>query len=61
MHQTNPTEMFRERHLMLLREVQSRRPRAARSKGRPRSEAKMAGFERATALWGRISVPFFGG
>jgi hypothetical protein len=64
MHQTNPTEMFRERHLALLREAQNRhlarQLRAARSKERPRSDRRMAGFERAIALWGRVSTPFFG-
>ena len=42
MHQTNPTELFRERHLALLREAKDRRHarrlRKARSKGHPRSE-----------------------
>jgi hypothetical protein len=64
MHQTNPTEMFRERHLALLREAEdrrlTRRLRAARSKGHPQSDRRMAGPERAIALWGRISIPFFG-
>ena len=61
MHQSNPTEMIRERHLSLLHEGEgrhlARRLRAARSK---RSERRMAGFERAIALWGRISIPFVG-
>ncbi len=64
MHQTNLTEMFRERQLALLRETENRhlarRLRKARSKGHPRSERRMAGFERAIALWGRTSIPFFG-
>ncbi len=42
MHQTNPTEMFRERHLALLREAEdrhlTRRLRKARLMERPRSE-----------------------
>ena len=63
MHQTNPTEMFREHQLALLREVEQRRLvsqlRAARSKGHPRSERRMAGLLRAIALWGRASTPFF--
>ena len=41
MYQTNPTEMFRERQLALLREAEdrrlARRLRKARSKGHPRS------------------------
>ena len=64
MYQTNPTEMFRERQLALLREAEdrrlARRLREAHSKGHPRSERRMAGFERAIALWGRTSIPFFG-
>jgi hypothetical protein len=63
MHQTNPTEMFRERQLALLREAEerriARRLRAARSKGHPRSERRMAGLLWAIALWGRTSTPFF--
>ncbi len=45
MHQTNPPEMFRERHLALPREAEdrrlARRPRKARLKGRPRSERRL--------------------
>jgi hypothetical protein len=41
----NPTEMFRERQLALLREAEdqrfARRPRKARLKGRPRSERRL--------------------
>jgi hypothetical protein len=63
MHHTNPTEMFRERHLALVREAEhrrrARRLRAAHSKRSPRSEQRMAGFRQAVALWGRISTPFF--
>ncbi len=63
MYQTNPTEMFRERQLALLREAEdrclARRLRTARSKGRPRSDRWAAGFRRAIALWGRTSTPFF--
>jgi hypothetical protein len=63
MYQTNPTEIFRERQLALLREADdrrlARRLRAARSKERPRSERRMAGFRQAIALWGQTSVPFF--
>lgn len=56
MHQTNPTENFRERHLALLREAEdrrfARRPTVASSKRHPRSDWRMAGFERTVALWG---------
>jgi hypothetical protein len=42
MYQTNPTEIFRERHLALLREAGGRRLvrrlRKAHAKGHPRSE-----------------------
>jgi hypothetical protein len=46
MHQTNPTEIFRERHFAPLRETEdrrlARRPRKkARLKGRPRSERRL--------------------
>jgi hypothetical protein len=62
MNQNNPTEMFRERQLALLREADdrhlARRLRKARSK--PRGERRMAGFQRAFAMWGRTSIPFFG-
>ena len=63
MHQTNPTEMFRERQLALLREAEDRRParrlRAAHSKRSPRSDQRMAVFRRAVALWRGTSIPFF--
>ena len=64
MYQTNPTEMFRERQLALLRDAENRhlarRLRKARSEEHSRSERRMAGFRRAIALWGRTSIPFFG-
>jgi hypothetical protein len=46
MPQINPTEMFRERQLALLREAEdqrfaARRSRKARLKGRPRSERRL--------------------
>jgi hypothetical protein len=45
MHQTNPTEIFREQHVAPLRETEdrrlARRPRKARLKGRPRSENRL--------------------
>ena len=63
MHQTYPTEVFRQRQLALLREAAerrlARRLRTARSKGRPRSERRAAGFRQAIALWGRTGIPFF--
>ena len=65
MHQTYPTEIFREPQLALLREGEerrlARRLQRARSKGRPRSERRVAGFRRAIALWGRTNVPFYQG
>jgi hypothetical protein len=56
MYQTNPTEMFRERELLLMRrKVQERRhPRSHRG-GRRR----MATFGRTIASWGRTSTAFF--
>jgi hypothetical protein len=62
MYQTNPTEMFRERQLALLREAQERRlARSTRTAPRnPRSEGRrMAELRRAIALWGQASTPFF--
>ena len=63
MHQTNPTETFRERQLALLREAEerrlARRLRRARSKRSPRSDRRAAGLLRAIALWGRTGIPFF--
>jgi hypothetical protein len=63
MHQTNPTEVFRERQFALLREAEdrrlARRLRTARSKRSPRSERRAAGFRQAIALWGRTGIPFF--
>ena len=49
MYQTNPTEMFRERELILRREVQERRHRRSHRGGR----------RRMIALWGRTSKEFF--
>jgi hypothetical protein len=61
-YQTNPTEVFRERQLALLREVENRRlarQSRKRSKGHSQSEPRMAGFKGAVAMWGRTSIPFF--
>jgi hypothetical protein len=64
MHQTNPTEMFRERQLALVREAEDRRLarglRAAHSKRSPRNDQRMAGFRRAIAFGGRTMIPFLG-
>ena len=64
MYQNNPTEIVSERHLALLREAEdrrlARRLRAARKEGRHQSERRLAGFERAIALWGRTNIPFYG-
>ena len=58
MHQTNPTEMLRERHLALLREAEDRRLAQRLRKARLK-ERRMAGFQRAITLWGQTSAPFF--
>jgi hypothetical protein len=56
MYQTNPTELFRERELLLMRrKVPARRhPRSHRG-GRRR----IAAFGRMIASWGRTSTAFF--
>jgi hypothetical protein len=65
MYQTNPTEMFHERQLALLREAEDRRLarqlRAVRPQMPSRTESRRpgAGFRRAIASWGRTSIPFF--
>ncbi len=65
MNQINPTEMFRERQLELMREAESRRLarrlRVTRPQRSSRSEHRSlgAGFRRAIASWGRTSIPFF--
>jgi hypothetical protein len=60
-----PTELHYQRHELLLREARDARAarkarpalrRAAPEKG---NDYRMAGLRRATALWGRTSVPFF--
>ena len=63
----NPTELYYQRHELLLREARqtrlARRLRAARPKGRPQSESgrRPAGFlRRAIASWAvRANIPFF--
>lgn len=57
MYQTNPTEMFRERQLALLREAEERR--LARKLSPRDGRRRMAAFRRAISLWGRTGVPFF--
>jgi urease accessory protein UreF len=65
MYQTNPTEMFRERRLALLREVEDRRRarrlRATRPQRSSLTESRRLGarFRRAIASWGQTSIPFF--
>ena len=65
----NPTELYRERHELLMREAEdarhAHRLRAARRTGAPDTESvrwRLAGFlRRSLASWGRTGVPFFGG
>jgi hypothetical protein len=65
MYQTNPTEVWREHHLALLREADERR--LARRLRRPRlrrssqtgSQQRTAALGRVIASWGRTNVPFF--
>jgi hypothetical protein len=61
MYEINPTEVYYERHELLLREARDARHarllRAARRKASPVSG--MAGLGRAIALWSRTGVPFF--
>ncbi len=65
----NPTELYRERHELLMREARNAR-HARRLRAAPRTGAsdtgsvrwRLAGFlRRSPALWGRTGVPFFGG
>jgi len=56
MYQTNPTEMFRERELLLMRrKLKARRHPPSHRGGRRR----MAAFVRTIASWGRTSTAFF--
>ena len=65
MHQTNLTEMFRERQLGLLREAENRRLVRRLRVTRPQRNSRTgrsrlgAGFRRVIAPWGRTSIPFF--
>ena len=56
MYQTNPTEMFRERELLLMggKPRARRHPQSHRGGGR-----RMAAFGRMIASWGRTSTAFF--
>ena len=65
MYQTNPTEVWREHHLALLREADERRlarrlrrPRSRRS-SQTGSQPRTAALGRVIASWGRTNVPFF--
>ena len=65
MYESYPTEVWRERHLALLREADERR--LARRLRRPRSrrhsqtgsQPRTAAVGRVIASWGRTNVPFF--
>jgi hypothetical protein len=65
MNQINPTEMFRERQLELMREAEDRRLARRVRVTRPQRSSRIgrrqlgAGFRRAIASWGRTSIPFF--
>jgi hypothetical protein len=64
MYHHNPTEVWRERQLTLLREAEHRRlVRLARKGGTRASsdagERRMAKLGRAISLWGRTVVSFF--
>ena len=58
MYQINPTEVWRERHLALLREAEERR-HARQMSPRAGSQPHTAGLGRVIASWGRTNVPFF--
>jgi hypothetical protein len=61
----HPTELYYRRHELLLQEAGDarvpREVRASRQKAAPKkgSDRHVAGLQRAIALWGRTSVPFF--
>jgi hypothetical protein len=65
MYQINPTEVWRERHLALLREAEERRHARQIRRARRRlstrdgSRPRTAGLGRVIASWGRTNVPFF--
>jgi len=66
MYGINPTELWRERQTLLLREArirslarQLRRNRGARGASGTESRWRRRGFGRAIAMWGHTNVPFF--
>ncbi len=66
MYEINPTELWRERQTLLLREAhnrslirQLRRNRRARGASRTESGWRLTRFGRAIAMWGHTNVPFF--
>jgi hypothetical protein len=65
MYQLNEIDLWRERSHELLREAENerlaRRLRAPRSERASRTThvQRISPLRRATALWGRTSVPFF--
>jgi hypothetical protein len=66
MYEINPTELWRERQTLLLREArdrslarQLRRNRRARWTSRTESGWRQTRFGRAIAMWGYTNVPFF--
>ena len=63
----NPTELYYERHELLLREARQARPARGQKAARRREAAGKQGvrrtdgvLRRALASWGRTSIPFFG-
>ncbi len=66
MYEINPTELWRERQTLLLREArdrslarQLRRNRHARGASRTESGWRRTRFGRTIAMWGRTNVSFF--
>ena len=65
MYEIFPTEVWRERHLALLREAEERRHvrqmRRSRSQrySQTGSQPRAVALGRVIASWGRTSVPFF--
>jgi hypothetical protein len=65
MYHRNPTEVWRERQLALLREAEHRRLVRLVREGRPRASSapasggRMAALRSGISLWGRTAAPFF--
>jgi hypothetical protein len=66
MYEINPTELWRERQTLLLREArnrsltrQLRRNRRARGASRTESGWRQTRFGRVIDMWGNTNVPFF--